>query len=204
MAKLLLAAVFLPALIEASLQSNYPLSAQIPPVARVDERFSFQFAPTTFQSDSDRLQYSLVAGPSWLSLDSKSRTLSGTPHANDAGEIFITVAAAGSAGAVANMVSRLLVAKDTGTKAQVNITEVLSQAGQLSGPRTVSIGPSKPFNISFPSDTFIANSSSLSYIALLSDRTPLPAWISFDASTLHFAGTTPPTGSTVRLYILCT
>ncbi|KAF2833718.1 hypothetical protein CC86DRAFT_415668 [Ophiobolus disseminans] len=201
MARSLLAAAILPNLIRAYLQTNYPLGSQFPPVAHVDAVFSFQFAPTTFQSDSDRLQYSLVSGPSWLSLVSKSRTLSGIPRANDAGEVSFAIAAAASAGVVANMGSKLIVSKDLGPKAQGNVTDVLSKAGQLSGPRTLSIGPSKPFNITFPSDSF--NSGKLlSYIALLSDRTPLPAWISFDTSSLHFAGTTPPTGYTTSFEII--
>jgi hypothetical protein len=94
----------------------------------------------------------------------------------------------------------LMVSNDIGPKVRGNITEVLTQAGQVSGPLTLSIGPSKSFNIIFPSDTFSSNGKPLSYIALLSDRTPLPAWISFDASSLHFAGTTPPTESTVRAF----
>jgi hypothetical protein len=198
MARLLLAAAFLHNLARAYLQANYPLSSQFPPVAHVDSTFSFQFAPTTFASDSDRLQYSLVSGPSWLSLESKNRTLSGTPRANDVGEISFTIAAAGSAGAVANMDSKLIVSDETGPKAQGNITDILSKAGQLSSPDTLSIGPSQPFNITFPSDAFSSSGKTLSYNALLSDRTPLPAWISFDASSLHFAGTTPPANLPVR------
>lgn len=200
MARLLLLVALCLEVAQGFLQLNYPISAQLPPIARVDAPFSFQFAPTTFQSDWEKLQYSLVAGPSWLSIDSKSRTLSGTPRASDVGEIPITIAAAGAAGAVANMKSNLLVVKDPSPKVQGNITEVLSQAGQLSGPRTLNIIPSKILNILFPMDTFGANSSSMSYTALLSDRTPLPAWISSDATSLHFAGTTPATTSMVSIF----
>jgi hypothetical protein len=62
----------------------------------------------------------------------------------------------------------------------------------MSEPDTVILKPSKPFSISFPSDTFDAGGVALSYFALLSDRTPLPAWISFDSSSRTFAGTAPP------------
>lgn len=199
MMRLLLVAAFCAELVQAYLQVNYPLGSQFPPIAHVDAPFSFQVAPTTFQSDSDKLQYSLIASPSWLSIDSKSRTLFGTPRASDAGEVSFTIAAAGAAGAVANLNSKLLVSKDAGPKTQGNITQVLSQAGQVSGPHTLTTGPSRPFSISFPTDTFGANGSSLSYVALLSDRTSLPAWISFDTSSLHFAGTTPAASSAVSL-----
>jgi hypothetical protein len=82
-------------------------------------------------------------------------------------------------------------------KAQGNITEAVSQAGELSGPHTLTTRPSRPFSVSYPTDVFVVNSSLLSYIALLSDRTPLPAWISFDASSLHFARTTSAASSAV-------
>tara|TARA_R110002003_G_scaffold38_2_gene2305 strand:- start:38275 stop:41190 length:2916 start_codon:yes stop_codon:yes gene_type:complete len=202
MARLLIAIGLLPTFITAYVQVNYPLNQQFPPIAPVDTRFSFQFAPTTFRTDSDKLQYSLAGGPSWLSLDSKSRTLSGTPHASDVGEISFTIAASGAAGAVANMDSKLLVVQDTGTTAKVNVTQALSKAGQLSGPRTLSIGPSKPFDITFPPDTFNAAGKSITFSAILSDHTPLPAWISFDATMLHFAGNTPLASSTQSYEIL--
>jgi hypothetical protein len=192
MAILLLYAALLPSAL-AYLQVIYPLNQQFPSAAHVDIPYQFQFAPTTFQSDASKIQYSLVGGPSWLSLDSTSRTLSGTPRASDVGEIAFTIAAAAAAGAVANMASKLLVTADNQPETNVNITQVLSTAGQLSGPTILTIGPSKPFNVSFPTDSFKLDGKPLTYYATLSDHTPLPAWISFDASSLHFAGTTPST-----------
>jgi hypothetical protein len=192
MARSLLAIWLLPSLTAAILQVTYPLNVQLPPIAHVDAPYQYQFAPTTFETDSDNVQYSLVGSPTWLSLDSNSRTLSGTPRISDVGEIDFKIVAAGSAGVVVNMDSKLLVSKDAGVIAKANVTQVLANAGQLSGPQTISIGPSQPFAITFPFDSFGSNGAALSYYALLSDHTPLPAWISFDASTLHFAGTTPP------------
>ncbi|KAH7085059.1 hypothetical protein BKA63DRAFT_9157 [Paraphoma chrysanthemicola] len=202
MARLLIAFGLLPTFVTAYVQVNYPLNQQFPPVATIDTRFVFQFAPTTFRTDSDKIQYSLAGGPPWLSIDSKSRTLSGTPHANDVGEATFTIAASGAAGAVANMDSKLLVVKDSDATPNVNVTQVLSKAGLLSGPRTLSIGPSKPFEITFPLDAFQGTGKSTYFNAILSDHTPLPAWISFDATTLHFAGTTPPTTSTQSYEIM--
>ncbi|KAF2035424.1 hypothetical protein EK21DRAFT_106954 [Setomelanomma holmii] len=192
----------LPTSIAAYVQLNYPLNQQFPPVALINTQYSFQFAPTTFRTDSDKIQYSLAGGPSWLSLDSKSRTLSGTPHASDVGEITFTIAASGTAGAVANMDAKLLVVKDNEPKASRNVTQVLSRAGQLSGPRVLSLGPSKSFDIMFPMDTFDSAGKSVTYNAILSVYTPLPARISFDATSLHFAGTTPPASSAQIFEIL--
>lgn len=202
MARLLPAIALWPRLVAAILQVNYPLNLQLPPIAFADTPYQYQFPSSTFQVDSDQVQYSLVGSPSWLSLDSNNRTLSGTPHISDVGEISFKIVAAGSAGAVVHMDSRLLITKDDGPKVNGNISQVLSDAGPLSGPRTINLRPAKPFDISFPSDTFGSNGTPLSYYALLSDHTPLPAWISFDASSLHFAGNTPPIGSSQTFEIL--
>jgi hypothetical protein len=189
------AIVLLPTLTAALLSVNYPLNLQLPPVALVDKPYQYQFAPTTFQFDSDTVQYSLVGAPSWLSLDG-NRTLSGTPRTSDLGEANFKIAAASLGGAVVNMDSKLLVSNHNGPDVKGNVTQALANAGQLTGPHAVSIGPSKPIDITFPSDMFDVNGKSLTYYAGLSDHTPLPAWISFEALTLHFVGTTPATSST--------
>jgi hypothetical protein len=202
MARSLLAIGLLPTFIAALLQVNYPLSQQLPPVALIDKPYQYQFPPTTFQVDSDDVQYSLVGAPSWLSFDGRNRTLSGTPRINDLGETIFRIAAASSAGAVVNMDSKLLVSDQDVPEVKGNVTQVLANTGQLSGPRTISIAPSKPIDISFPLDTFNANGKPLFYYARLSDHTPLPAWISFEGSTLHFAGNTPPIASAQIFEIL--
>ncbi|KAJ4985234.1 polarity establishment/cellular polarization [Stagonosporopsis vannaccii] len=176
----------------AAPQISYPLNSQLPPVARVDEPYLFQFAPTTFTSDSGGLVYSLDENPSWLTIDEKTGTLSGTPGARDVGTTSFTIVAAEAAGAVANMQSTLLVTKDSHLELNANISRALSAAGPLSGPTTVSIQASQDFQISFPSN-LIDSEDQLSYFATLSDHTPLPAWLSFDPSSLRFAGTAPPT-----------
>jgi hypothetical protein len=195
MARSLMNIALLPSVVVAYMQVNYPINQQLPSVAHVNTPYQFQFAPTTFQSDSQTVQYSLVNSPSWLLIDSKSRTLSGTPRAGNVGEISISAAATGAAGAVVTMDSKLLVPTDEELDTKVNITQVLAKARPLSGSTSVSIGSSKPFDISFPVDRFISNGKPLTYAATLSDHTPLPAWISFDASSMHFAGTSPSTVS---------
>lgn len=80
MAMLLLYVAFLPFVV-AYLQVTYPFNQQLPSAAHANIPYQFHFAPTTSQSDAGRTQYSLVGGPSWLLLDSTSRTLSGTPRA---------------------------------------------------------------------------------------------------------------------------
>ncbi|KAF2441410.1 hypothetical protein P171DRAFT_71762 [Karstenula rhodostoma CBS 690.94] len=188
--------------VATSPEVNFPLNLQLPPVARVGKAYSFQFAATTFQPDPDQLVYSIAGGPSWLHIHSENRTLWGTPEAKDAGTATFTVVAAGEAGSVANMDTRLPVEKDDGPKASGNISQALSKLGQLSGPRNITLLPSKKFDFVLDQDTFEGNGKKLSYHATLADHTPLPSWISFDAKELRFAGTTPSSSSPQAFDIL--
>jgi len=181
----------MPAISLALLEVNYPLSLQFPPVARVGTAYNFQLAPTTFQSSSEALQYSIANGPSWLHIHNKNRTLWGTPGVKDVGIISFVIAASGEAGAVANMESRLMVKDGEDVKANTNISEQLSKAGQLSDSRTLTVLPSRYFDIRFDQSVFQTNGKNLTYHTTLADHTPIPSWISFDAQSLRFSGTSP-------------
>jgi hypothetical protein len=189
-------------LVSALPQVNYPLNLQNTPVARVGAPFSFQFALTTSLSASRGLQYSLISNSPWLSLDDNSQTLSGTPLVNDVGTVNFTIIAVKQAEAIADMQSQLLVIQGEGLTTKDDILAPLSAAGEGSGSNTVALNPSKPFNILFPSDSFDTKGVTLSCFALLSNRTPLPAWISFDSSSISFAGTTPLLGDAQTLQIV--
>lgn len=189
--------------VATSPRANFPLDLQLPPVARVGKSYSFQFATTTFQPNPDQLVYSIASGPPWLHIHSENKTLWGTPEAKDVGIAVFTIVAAGEAGSVANMDTRLPVEKDDGPKANgTNIAQALSKLGQLSGPRNVTLLPSKSFNFVLGQDVFESNGKKLSYYATLSDHTPLPSWISFDPKALRFAGTTPLSDSPRTFEIL--
>ena len=62
----------------------FPISSQIPPIARIGEPFSFVFSKSTFTSSSD-ITYSLTNSPGWLSIDNGARRLYGTPKEADIG-----------------------------------------------------------------------------------------------------------------------
>ncbi|KAL5408502.1 hypothetical protein PMIN03_006471 [Paraphaeosphaeria minitans] len=188
--------------VATSPEVNFPLNLQLPPVARVGEAYSFQFAATTFRPNPDQLVYSIAGGPSWLHIHSENRTLWGTPEAKDAGTATFTIVAAGEAGSVANLDTRLPVEKDNGPEASGNISQALSKLGQLSGPRNITLLPSKPIDFVLDKDVFESNGKKLSYYATLADHTSLPSWLSFDAQELRFTGTTPSTSSPQTFDIL--
>ncbi|KAF2809528.1 uncharacterized protein BDZ99DRAFT_531945 [Mytilinidion resinicola] len=185
------AVLLLAVVVTAVPQVNYPFNSQVPPVAHVGESFRFQFALTTFEPQSENLQYSLTDSPSWLSLDGATRTLWGSPGPNDAGSKTFTITAAGAAGAVATMQATMMTTASGGPAASVNVSDVLVKTGSLSGPSTLALLAAKPLDFKFPLSTFTDAGKPLSYYATLSDHTPLPSWIAFDGGSLHFSGTTP-------------
>ncbi len=70
------------ALADAAPSISFPLNAQVPPIARIAQPFSFVFSSSTFSSTS-ALTYSLSNPPVWLSIDSAARRLYGTPQEGD-------------------------------------------------------------------------------------------------------------------------
>lgn len=188
--------------IATSPQVSYPLNLQLPPIARVGEAFNFQLAATTFQPNPDQLVYSIVGGPTWLRIHSENRTLWGTPGVKDTGTATFTIAAAGEAGAVANMNSQLVIQETQGPREVGNISQALAHAGQLSGPNSVTLLPSKPFDITFGPDIFREDGKNFTYYTTLDDHTPLPAWISFSSQSMRFTGITPSSASPQTLKIL--
>lgn len=170
----------------------FPFNAQVPPVARVGEPYSFTFSSTTFKPNEDNFQYSLTDAPAWLLLDSASRTLSGTPGAGDVGTATPTITATDSTGSTP-MGCTLVVVATLGPQLGESILDQLAQMGNRSGPTTLTCLPTTALNFAFSPNTFEWNGAGdLSYYATMSDHTPLPAWLSFNTTQLHFAGTTPP------------
>lgn len=171
--------------------ADFPFNSQIPPIAVVSTPYSFQFAPTTFSSsDSTPLTYTLHNAPTWLRLDSSSRTLLGTPSPEDVGSPSFGLEATDGSGSVSTEII-LEVAPTTNVQAPQSITAQLAKAGTLSGPTTLAFYTGESFSIVFNGDTF-QGSTGLSYAATSADRSPLPSWVAFDPVSLTFSGLTPP------------
>lgn len=183
---------------------SFPINSQVPPVARIGEPFSFVFSSTTFtSSDGSDLSYSLTDPPSWLSIDSANRRLSGTPKDGDVGAgtvvgIDITLMAADSTGSTA-LDATLVVSRDTAPTVQIPISEQIESFGSYSAPSSILYYPDQSFEFAFANDTFSdAEASELNYYTVMINNSPLPAWVTFDPSTLAFAGTTPPFDSLIE------
>lgn len=201
--------LLLPILLRASLVSTaptltFPINSQVPPVARIGELFSFVFSASTFTSPSgSSLSYSLVDPPSWLSVDSDSQRLYGTPQDSDIAlgtvvGVNVTLVATDSTGSTPDDAT-LVVSRSPGPSVQVPISDQIQGFGHYSEPSALLYYPAASFSFAFASDTFAdPDAASLNYYPVMADNSPLPAWISFDAGNLAFAGTTPPFDSLIE------
>ncbi|GFF22981.1 axial budding pattern protein 2 [Aspergillus udagawae] len=179
--------------VNASLVLNYPVNAQLPPVARVSRPFHFVFSPGTFGGKEAGTQYSLQSAPSWLHLDSSSRTLSGTPTSLDTGpNKFKLVATNGPDSA--SMEVTLVVTAEDGPKPGKPLLPQLEAIGATSAPSTIFVHSGDSFVISFDHATFSNTRTSTFFYGTSPQNTPLPSWVRFDPSNLAFSGTTPNTG----------
>ena len=181
----------------------FPLNSQVPPVARVGEPFTYTFSNSTFSS-SLPLSYILSNGPSWLSLDSSTRTLSGTPSTNDVGTNTVTgfnigLTATDQTGSV-TLNATFVVSTDPAPVISIPLSSQLASFGPSSLPSTILYHPSTSFNFKFEPGTFSDNggTSELSYYSITRGNTPLPSWIHFDGSSLSFSGQTPDYQSLIQ------
>lgn len=190
--------------VDAAPTISFPINSQVPPVARISQPFSYVFPPSTFTSSSGSpLLYALRDPPSWLSIDSGTRTLYGTPDDADIAPgtvvgVPITLVASDSTGSTPLAVT-LVVSRNPGPAVHVPVSDQIQKFGTYSEPSSILVYPDRDFVFAFAPDTFVdAQAQSLNYYAVTADNSPLPAWLSFDQGTLAFSGTTPPFASLIE------
>ncbi|PYH95838.1 hypothetical protein BO71DRAFT_439994 [Aspergillus ellipticus CBS 707.79] len=193
MALVALALLSILSTVNAALQVSYPVNAQLPPVARVSQPFEFVFSQGTFAGSSSQTHYSLSNAPSWLQIDSQSRTLSGTPQKEDQGSPKFNLVASDGSGS-ASMEVTLVVTTDDGPKAGKPLFPQLEEMGATSAPNTIFIHSGDSFSLSFEPDTFTNTRPSTVYYGTSPDNAPLPSWVGFDQASLRFSGATPASG----------
>ncbi|CRG85234.1 hypothetical protein PISL3812_02346 [Talaromyces islandicus] len=180
---------------------SYPINAQLPPVARVGHPFSFSFSSGTFAGGGAELTYSLSNAPEWLHVDTKNLTLYGTPQTGNVGAAQFLLVATDKSGS-ASMSVTLVVSNEPGPQPGKPILEQLAKSGPTTSPATIFMYPGHPFNIDFdPVNTFTNTQLNTVYYATSSPyNAPLPSWMTFDPSTLKFAGNTPSNPSSIPQY----
>ena len=171
----------------------FPFNSQVPTAARVSHLYSFQFSASTFAPGDADFIYSLSGQPAWLTLDSASRTLTGTPGQSDTGSSTFTLTAADSTGA-AHMQCTLVVVTNPLPTLQGDLGDQLAESTNLSSsdPPIMTLLPNSAFDFHFRQNPFIdIVQRDLYYYATLSDHTPLPSWLHFDGANLAFSGVAP-------------
>lgn len=178
--------------------ASYPINAQLPPVARVGHPFSFTFSSGTFANGGAGLTYSLSNAPEWLHVDTKNLTLYGTPKTGNAGAAQFLLVATDQSGS-ASMSVTLVVSSEPGPQPGKPILAQLAKSGPTTSPATLFMYPGRPFSIDFdPAETFKNTQLNTVYYATSSPyNAPLPSWMTFDPSTLKFAGNSPSNPSSI-------
>ena len=130
--------------------------------------------------------------PSWLSYNATTRTLSGTPTNGDVGSLNLKVTATDIAGATASGIFALDVAN-------TNDAPVLAHA-----IADQSATEDAAFSYTIPVDAFtdVDVGDVLSYGVTLANGSPLPSWLSYNATTRTLSGT--PTSTSAGLLSLRT
>jgi phage-related protein len=155
--------------------------------------FTYQFSSKDFTDpDGDTLTYDLYrsagsstvnfALPDWLFFNSTTRVLSGTPPAN-----------------TPDFILRIYALDNDGQRASADVPFYTPTAASVNHAPTVnSLIPSQSafeyqyFSYTFSSGTFYdADGNPLSYSAAQANGYALPSWLSFNASSRSFSGTSP-------------
>ncbi|KAK9323521.1 hypothetical protein V1517DRAFT_320066 [Lipomyces orientalis] len=177
---------------------NFPISEQYPPVARLDEAYSFTFSSYTFKSTGGgNLTYSASNLPDWLSFDDSALAFSGTPTAStDVGFPSFTLTATDSSDNTnASDTVSLAVSSATAPSVALPCSEQLQENYTSYSGSGISLTAGASFTLQFAGDTFKGNVSTV--YGLFSGRTPLPSWIWFDSGAMQFVGTAPALSSSI-------
>ena len=178
---------------------RYGLQEQRPPVARVNEPWSFQLLPGTFYSPtSSPFSYNATAMPAWASFDASTQTFSGTPLLTDVGNTYVFVHALSANNEAVQDAFHLLVSSNPAPIVSLPIADQLPSASTmpegcvLHYDQSLRIIPGWTFSINFQPDTYTdAQGTPIYYTAYSNGTTSLPDWLEFDNTTCSFEGTAP-------------
>ncbi|KAK4706189.1 axial budding pattern protein 2, partial [Phenoliferia sp. Uapishka_3] len=178
----------------------YPLQDQRPPVARVNETWSWTLLPGTFNASSGAtLSLSSHALPAWATFDAATWSFAGFPSLADVGSHQVTIQANVSGVAQGTLDSfNLLVVNTPAPYVKLSLAAQLPSASSL-GDGTVltpdgglELPPNWSFSLGFQQYTFqVASLSTIYYTAFQAGTTELPVWLKFDNKTVTFDGLAP-------------
>ncbi|CAI4065229.1 hypothetical protein N7582_002911 [Saccharomyces uvarum] len=197
-------------LVVATPYEAYPIGKQYPPVARLNESFTFQISNDTYKSSADKtaqITYDCYDLPDWLSFDTGSRTFSGEPSSNllsDANTtLYIDVVLEGTdptdSTSLNNTYQFVVTNRPTiSLSSDFNLLALLKNYGYTNGKNALKLSPNEVFNVTFDRSMFTNEKSIVSYYGRSElYNAPLPNWLFFDSDELKFTGTAPVINSEI-------
>ena len=189
----------------------YPVSKQLPPVARVNEEFAFVISNDTYKSSVDKtaqITYNAYDLPTWLTFDSNSRTFSGTPPSSFVEDVtnniqyfnFILQGTDTSDNSSLNETYTLVatLTSSISVASNFNLLALLKNYGNTNGKDALILTPNEIFNVTFDRSSFTNDGSITSFYGRSAEyNAPLPSWLFFDSNTLKFSGTAPTVNSAI-------
>ncbi|KAK9239538.1 hypothetical protein V1525DRAFT_397709 [Lipomyces kononenkoae] len=176
----------------------YPVSGQYPPVARLQEAYSFVLSANTFTTTAGHnLTYSASNLPQWLAFDDQTLEFSGTPtSSSDIGFPTFTLAANDSTDNTnASETVSIPVTNTTAPSVAISCSEQLRANYTSYTGAGIALTPGTRFSLVFANNMFAGNVSAV--YGLFSGRTPLPSWISFNSGSMRFEGNAPALPSSI-------
>ena len=193
----------------------FPISKQYPPIARVNQTFTFQISNDTYMSSVNKnipITYQAFNLPSWLSFDSNTRTFNGMVTEENVKNLtvasnlyyFFDIILQGtdeSDMTSLNCTYRFVIS-DTKDSIKLvdnfNLLAVLKNFGNTNGENGLILPPNEMFNVTFE-PTLFQNPSLIKkfYGRSKQYNSPLPNWLFFNSDNLEFSGTTPVINSEI-------
>lgn len=189
---------------------GWPMSDQLPNVARVDQTYLFTLANVTYKlSAGGSIAYSASNLPSWLLFDSLTRTFLGTPSSDDVTTFEIELVGVDSSDS-SNISETYLMLVSNSSGIELASLDVMfttiAKYGQTNGGDGLVVKQGEQFSILFSEDDFVVKSGLdrpiVAYYGRSDDRSPLPSWMSFNADNLTFSGTVPVVTSEIAPSVL--
>ncbi|GAA5903156.1 hypothetical protein JCM6882_006980 [Rhodosporidiobolus microsporus] len=181
----------------------YQLQAQLPPVARTNQAWSWTLLPGTFNASADStLTLSTSDLPAWCDFDAASETFYGLPAFGDVGSTAVTVTAnvSGIASGASGSFALLVVdsSAESAPYIRLPLDDQLASAAAVSGGGTLTpdgalkVPPQWSFSFGFQQYTFQNDQRQrIFYEAYEEGTTSLPSWMTFDNRTVTFGGLAP-------------
>ncbi|KIK60470.1 hypothetical protein GYMLUDRAFT_261449 [Collybiopsis luxurians FD-317 M1] len=198
-----------------SLSVQISLNDQYPPVAHIDEFYSWTVSNNTFNSSSDATPtYTTSPLPAWLQFNAENGTFYGTPSKSDQGEPTISITADDGEDSVSTSCNILVTSNPAitlnlpiasqfynGNPSLSSVFLLSNNSALYTGVPTVRVPHRWSFSIGFSSETFVNDQDNVHYTVLQTDASPVPYKMDFSPGANTLGGVAPrldEVGSTAR------